>query len=63
MTYVKNVLIKSMMTMQWGGTFDVKSVVTERPELDEEFCISEEMEWMRDNCVPTYGDPESKEIA
>jgi len=48
------------------ATDDVESVVTERPELDEEFGISDtiqEMEWMRDNDVPTYGDPESKEIA
>ena len=45
------------------ATDDVKSVVTERPELDEEFCISEEMEWMRDSGDPHYGDPESKEIA
>ena len=41
----------------------VEDVVTECPELDEEFGISETMQDMRDSGDPYYGDPESKEIA
>ena len=47
-----------------GVHFDtVEDVVKKCPELDYEFGISEDMEWMRDSGDPHYGDPESREIA